>query len=487
MTGRSARPGPGPGRARGGAAGGATGGAAGGALGVLGAVVGRLSSRRPGRWLLWFGAAVLAGTALLALPVSRADGTPGGWSAVGTAAFTATGAVCGSGLAVVGVGEHWTGFGQAVLLVLLEAGALGAMVLACLVGLQVSDRLGLRSRMLTPGDGREAPSIRRVVVGALTVSAAVQAVIWVVVTWQLLVHGRREETALRAVKDGLFLAVSAWTNSGLVPWDGGLTREVHEQVLLLALLAGVVLGGLGYPVLHELGSRRRWRDWSVHSRLTMVTTAVLLVLGPLAIWLTEARNPATLGALPSGGAASAAVFAGIAPRSSSFAVFDYSQATPATLLVTAGLVLIGGGSGGTAGGIKVGTLAVLVLAVLAELRGQVDAGAYGRRITPATVRQALAVLLLSVAVLAVSAVVLLQLAPDQGRAAMFDAVSAFGGNGLSAAGADGRVDHLPVAARVLLLALAVLGRFGPIWLATRLAVRDRRQLYRYPETRPLVG
>ena len=249
----------------------------------------------------------------------------------------------------------------------------------------------------------------------------------------------------------------------------------------------MVLGGLGYPVLHEVTARRRWRDWSLHSRLTVITTAVLLVLGPVAIWLTEGRNPATLGALPAGGAASAAVFAGIAPRSSSFAVFDYGQATPATLLVTAGLVLVGGGSGGTAGGIKVGTLAVLVLAVVAELRGRADVGAYGRRITAATVRQALAVLLLSGAVLAVGSVLLLQLAPDQGRAAMFDAVSAFGGNGLSANGADGQVGGLPGAAQVLLLVLAVLGRFGPVWLAARLALRERRQLFRYPEGRPLVG
>lgn len=459
--------------------------------------VGRaVASRRPGRWLLGFAGAVVLGTVLLSLPVSRADGVRGGWPAVGTAAYSATAAVCATGLTTVEVDRYWSGFGQAVLLLLMEAGALGLMVLACLIGLQVSDRLGLRSRMLAPSGPRpgaggaaagegDPGTIRRVVAGVVAISAVAQGVIWLVVTSRLLVDDR--PGTVDAVRDGLFLAVSAWTNSGLVPWSGGLTGEAGDPVLLLALLAGVVVGGLGYPVLHELTRRRRWRDWSVHSRLTLVTTGVLLVLGPVAIWLTEGRNTATLGGLPAGHAASATIFAGIAPRSSAFAVLDYGLATPATLLVTAGLILVGGGSAGTAGGIKVGTLAVLVLAVLAELRGRADVDVYGRRIAPSTVRQALAVVLLSIAVLAVSAVLLLQLAPDQGRTAMFDAVSAFGSNGLSADGTDGRVDALPPSARLLLLGLAVLGRFGPVWLAARLALRDRPRPFRHPESRPLVG
>jgi len=150
-------------------------------------------------------------------------------------------------------------------------------------------------------------------------------------------------------------------------------------------------------------------------------------------------------------------------------------------------MFVGGGSAGTAGGIKVGTLAVLVLAVGSELRGRTDVDVYGRRIAAATVRQALAVVLLALAVLAMAAVALLEIAPERGQTALFDVVSAFSTSGMSAGEPGGRVGHLPGAGQLLLLALVVTGRFGSLWLASRLALRERRQLFRNPQARPLVG
>jgi trk system potassium uptake protein TrkH len=254
-------------------------------------------------------------------------------------------------------------------------------------------------------------------------------------------------------------------------------------LILLPIAAATVIGGLGYPVLLEVLRVRPAHRWSVHTRITLVATLILLVVGPLVVSLSEWTNPSTLGHLDTTGRVLSGTFGGIAPRSSGLATFDYAHADASTLLLTDVLMLIGAGSGGTGGGIKVTTLSVLVLAVLAEVRGQSDVPAFGRRIAPATVRQALAVCGLAAALLLTASIALLEMTGADFDHVAFEVTSAFGNVGLT----TGLSRRLPAAGQYLLVILMLVGRVGPIALATTLALRPNRRPFRQPEARPILG
>jgi trk system potassium uptake protein TrkH len=257
-----------------------------------------------------------------------------------------------------------------------------------------------------------------------------------------------------------------------------------DPVVVVPIALAFIVGGIGYPVMLELlDSRLRVRTWSLHTRLTLVTTAVLLVLGPAVVLATEWSNPGTLGGLPLPEKLLSGWFSGVSPRTAGFNTIDYARADPATLLSTDVLMIIGGGSAGTAGGIKVTTLAVLALGVVSEVRGDPDIDAFGRRIAVGTVRQALAIA--SLALVAVSAATLLLLETTRFSldAVLFEVCSAFGTVGLS----TGITAALPPAAQYVLAALMFVGRVGPITAASALALRTRTKAYRNPEGRPVVG
>jgi Trk-type K+ transport system membrane component len=253
----------------------------------------------------------------------------------------------------------------------------------------------------------------------------------------------------------------------------------------LPILAAVVLGGLGFPVLLELvRDRLHPRRWTLHTRLTVVTSATLVVVGFVAVSLLEWGNPRTLGALSVPDRLLAGLFQGITPRSAGLTTVDFGQMHDTTWLVTDGLMFIGGGSGGTAGGIKVTTFAVLLLAIVAEVRGNDHAEAFGRAVPTTVLRQAISVLLIAVTGIALSTLVIMEVAPTVALdRALFETISAFATVGLS----TGITPGLPTVAKLLLVVLMFVGRVGTISLASALALRTSRRLYRLPEERPIVG
>lgn len=437
--------------------------------------------RHPVRWALLALAGLIAvGTLLLLLPWATAGhGSPG----FGTALFTAASAASATGLTVVDTGTYWSPFGQLVILGLVEVGALGLMVSATLLGLVAASRLGLRTRLLARSTSGtvELGTVRRVVAGSLVIAGTVQAVTVVVLTLRLwLGHGERFGTALF---HGLFQGVAAFDNAAFTLWPDSLVRFATDPLVLVPIAVAAVIGGLGYAVLLETLRARPTGLWSMHTRITLAATAALLVLGPVVVTISEWTNPATLGHLDTAGKLLSGTFAGVTPRSAGLATFDYGHADASTLLLSDVLMLVGAGSGGTGGGIKVTTLAVLVLAVAAEVRGHADVPAFGRRIGPGTVRQALAVCGLAALLLLVSSIVLLELTGADLDQVAFEVTSAFGNVGLS----TGLTRTLPDAGRYLLVLLMIVGRAGPIAVATALALRPNRQPFRRPEGRPLLG
>lgn len=435
----------------------------------------------PARWVaLGFVISIAGGSLLLMIPV--ASHPPGGAGLL-TAVFTATSAMCVTGLVVVDTDSYWTGFGEGVLLALMQVGGLGVMTFAAILGLLVADRLGLRSRMLTQAETRtlDGSAMRQILVDIIRFSLVIEALVWLAVCLRLWIgHG---EGFGRAVYLGLFHAVSAYNNAGFALWSDSLISFAGDPWLILPLALAFILGGIGYPVLLEVRRTSRARQWSLHTKLTLTVTAVLLVIGPLLVLLTEWGNPATLGTLPTGERLLSGWFTGVTPRTAGFNSIDYADAHPATLLVTDALMLIGGGSAGTAGGIKVTTLAVLVLAVVSEIRGDPDVDAFDRRMSSQTLRQALSVIVLALALISASTLVLLKTTAFSLDAIVFEVTSALATVGLS----TGITADLPPGGQVLLIILMFVGRVGAVTLATALALRTVPRAYRHPEARPLIG
>jgi len=428
-----------------------------------------------------FAAAIAAGTVLLLLPVSRSGE---GGAPFMTALFTATSAVCVTGLVVVDTPAYWSGFGEAVILALIQLGGLGIMTAASLLGVLVSRRMGLRSRLTAATETKSLGigDVRSVLIGVLKVTVLFEVVVAAALTIRFLVA--YDEPPGRALYHGVFHAVSAFNNAGFALYSDSLVRYVDDPWVCLPVAIAVIAGGLGFPVLFELRKHLRTpRRWSVHTKLTVTMTAVLLLGGSLFVTASEWSNPGTLGALEPGSRLLAGFFHGVMPRTAGFNSLDVSQMDDGTLLGTTVLMFIGGGSAGTAGGIKVTTFVVLFFVIYAEVRGEAAVNAFDREIGPRAQRQALTVALLGVAIVVGATLTIMGLTGLMLRDVLFEVTSAFATVGLS----TGITADLPVSAQAVLVLVMFVGRLGPVTFAAALALRDRQRLYHLPEGRPIIG
>jgi trk system potassium uptake protein len=425
---------------------------------------------------------IVIGTMLLALPLA----TPGpDRASLETAVFTATSAITVTGLAVVDTATEWTRFGQVVILVLIQLGGFGITTFASVFAVLVFRRLGLRARLATQLEqntleiGQMRGLIRRIAV----FYALVEGVGIVVLTLAFWRSGRGLVTALW---EGTFHAISAFNNAGFSTFSDSLSGFAGDGFVLMPVMVLIIVGGIGFPVVLEvLRTRFTFNRWSIHTRLTLATSAALVVLGMVAMALFEWNNPGTLGGL--GGAGDRfmnALFASISPRTAGFNTFDYGATGPAAQFSTIALMVIGGGSASAAGGIKVTTFALLAFVILAELRSDSDVNAYGRRISEGTQRLALSVALLGVGSVAVGTLAVSATTPQLAMGdVLFEVASAVGTVGLS----TGITPELGTVSRLLMCGLMLLGRLGPATFGIALVLRRRQLLLRFPEGRPLIG
>lgn len=430
---------------------------------------------------LGFLAAILLGTAVLMLPISRAG--PGGAPFV-TALFTATSAVCITGLAVVDTATYWSGFGRAALLVMFQVGGFGIMSGATLLGLLVARRLRLGTRLVAQAETRSLGlgDVKTVLRLVLSITLVVQAAVTTLLTLRLrFSHSMGWEDA---AWHGLFHAVSAFNNAGFSSWSDSMTGFARDPLMLGPVAAAVFIGAIGFPVVADLlRDPRRPARWSLHTKLTLVGTAILLVVGFAAILAYEWNNPATLGALEPAHRLVNAAFHSVMPRSGGLNSVEVGQMRDETLVVTYALMLTGSGSAGTGGGVRVTTVVVLALGIWAVARGEPDTSAYGRRISIEVQRQALAVMMLAIALAMSGTLLVLSLTGLPLRDVVFEVISAIATVGLS----TGITPQLPPSAQYVLSALMFTGRVGTVTVVTALALQRSIKPYRYPEERPIVG
>jgi len=425
--------------------------------------------------------AIAVGTVLLALPAAHAPGHDVSWSA---ALFTATSAVCVTGLIVVETGSAFSLFGRTVIALLIQAGGLGILTLGGLAALLVGSRVGYRQRLHLQRQvgalhlGGVMRLVRGIVIVVVTAEAALTLVLWPRLAAE---HG---------VLDGLgvaaFHAISAFNNAGFSTYEGSLARYAGDAWILLPIGVAFVAGGIGHHVLLDGAARLRGgrARMSLHARMVLSMTAALVLLGAVAVAAFEWRNPATLGALAPAERLLAALFQGATPRTAGFSVVDVGAMQPATLAVTMLLMFIGGSPGSTAGGIKTVTFFVLAGSAWSWSRGHGELEIWGRRLAAELVVRAGVIAFLAVLVVGAGFTALLAIDPQLGFAPlMFESVSAFGTVGLT----TGVTPELSEGSRLVVVALMLIGRLGPLTAAVALLERSRAKLVSRPAEDVMIG
>lgn len=424
--------------------------------------------------VIGFAIAIAIGAVTLTLPISSADGT---WTPPLDALFTATSAVCVTGLVVVDTGTHWSPFGQGVLLVLMQAGGFGFMAGSTLLFvLLTGQRMGLGDRMMAQATTgvHDLGDVRTVIRRAALFTVIAEGIGAVILTLAFLIG--EDQSPIQAVFWGLFHAVSAFNNVGfdLFGQFQSLSSVAGNPVILGTFGVLILLGGLGFAIVGDAVTKRRWRRFTLETKMVLLATLAIVVVGTTAITVFEWSNPATLGGYPPATRPLHALFETTTLRTAGFSSMPTGSLLEPTLVVIIAMMFIGGASGSAAGGIKVNTFAVLLVAIVSTVQGRPQPQAFGRRLPHELVYRGLSVALLAIAIAFLVALGLAALADEHFLALLFEAISALGTVGAS----TGITPDLPPAARLLIIFAMFAGRLGPLTLVLALTARQRSWRHR---------
>ncbi|WP_003541743.1 TrkH family potassium uptake protein [Desulfotomaculum nigrificans] len=427
-----------------------------------------------------FATVILIGALLLTLPVSSANGQPTGFL---TALFTSTSAVCVTGLVVVDTGTYWSTFGHLVIITLIQVGGLGFMTMAVLFWLLMGRRVTFRERLLI----QESLNVidlsgliklaKRVLILTFTIELAIATV--------LALRWIPEFGLAKGVWFGLFHAISGFNNAGfdLFGEFRSLTQYVSDPVVNLAITTDIILGGIGFTVMSDLLRWKERKRLTLHTKLTLLVTVILLLVGTLVIFFLELNN--TLAPLSLSGKLWASWFQSVTPRTAGYNTLDIGALRPATLFFMVILMFIGASPGSTGGGIKTTTFGMLGLAVFSMARGKEDPEIFNRRIPKDQIYKGLAIIFLAISWIVIAVLILDITEREDFLKILFEVVSAYGTVGLTA----GLTPHLSSVGQVIIIFTMFLGRLGPLTVAFALAAkqRQRKQTVRYAEERVIIG
>ncbi len=433
---------------------------------------------------LAFVAIILIGAGLLALPAASRSGVSCGFR---PALFIATSATCVTGLSLFDTWTQWSGFGQAVILCLIEIGGLGFMSAATLLVFALRRRIGLKQRLvmaqaLSVSDMDGIVKLQKtVLVGSFTVEA-VGALILLLRFWP-------EYGFFTALKWGIFHSVSAFCNAGFdifgcITPGVSLLEFQSDPIVLLTLGSLVVIGGLGFLVWQEIAEKRLFRKFSVYTKLVLLTTAALILVGTVLIALVEWNNPGTLGSLSTGDKLLNALFQSVTLRTAGFAAIDQAALTEGGKGISMILMIIGGSSGSTAGGLKTVTFIVLALFIAARARGKNTVCVFKRTIPERQVLDAMTIACIMLALVLFGGVFISATSPIGLTDALYEAVSAIATVGLTA----GATGALSIQAQYLIILYMYFGRVGVLTISLGFLMGNRaEERFHYAETNLLIG
>ena len=430
-----------------------------------------------------FAGLILAGSVLLSLPIACAGPGHVSWF---DALFTSTSAVCVTGLVVRDTGTAYSAFGHVVLLILIQIGGLGFMTFATLVFRLMGRTISLRGRMIM------RDSLNEDVLGGV-----VQLVQWVVgstvcveLAGALLFSVRM--IPMYGVGKGLFYAVfhsvSAYCNAGFDLFGGGrsLTGFSEDSLICLTAVMLVVIGGLGFGAINDMLKHRRFKKLRLHTKLVLVSYGALMLMSFLLVLMLEWDNPATLGNMPVGQKLLNALFQSVTLRTAGFNTYDQRAQRDVTKLICCFMMLIGAAPASTGGGIKVTTLAILILTVRMVARGESSIKVFGRRIESSVIQRTVTIVFIALALVFVDVCALSILQPGADFLdLLYECASAMGTVGISAIGSAA----LRPFARILIILTMFTGRVGPLTLALLFMKKQghARETINYPEEHVMIG
>lgn len=428
-----------------------------------------------------FVAVIILGTILLMLPAASKTGH---FTSPINAFFTATSAVCVTGLVVVDTADYWSSFGQVVILALIQIGGFGFMTSATLLLLAFGRRIGLREKVLIS----ESLGITRLgglvkIIALMAIFTVLSEIIGAVIFYQ---HFSRANSVGTSVWLSTFQAISSFNNAGFDPYGNfqSLSSYQNSPLILLVTAVLIILGGISFFVVADLiKAKSRLYRLSLDSKLVLSTTALLLALGMVVVLLTEFNNNETLGSLSPPLVILNAFFQSVTARTAGFSTINMSHMANYALFFMMFLMFIGGASGSTAGGIKINNFSMLAATIWSTLRGKEYPGAFGREFGIQQIHRALAVVLLSLAFVSVTVFLLTVTEKFRFIDLLFETVSAFGTVGLS----TGITPGLSIAGRLLISVTMFVGRLGPLTLMLALMQRQQVAKYRYPRETIRIG
>ena len=424
--------------------------------------------------MLSFIIVILIGSILLALPISSASGEAIPYM---DALFTATTATCVTGLVTVPTMSTWSIFGQIVILLLIQIGGLGVVTIVTGFAVGMQHRMGIGESILikdafnlnTMSGMREF--VKKVIKGTFIVEAA-GAVCYMPVFVS--------DYGPRGIWISVFNSISAFCNAGIdIFAEDSLCAYVHNPVINLVTSALIILGGIGYivwwDVLRVWKDRKKikckcWKRLTLHSKITLSVTGVLVLAGAVLIFIFEYNNPLTMADYTLGQKVQASVFQSITTRTAGFASIPQQNLSNASSMVSLLLMFIGGSPVGTAGGIKTVTITILIMSAFATIKNQNDVSIFGRTISKQAVSKAVAVTSMSFIIMFASTVLLSAVTEANALDILFETVSATATVGLS----RNLTGTLNIWGKVIIIVTMYLGRVGPISLAT--AFNSRKEI-----------
>lgn len=419
---------------------------------------------------------ILLGTLLLMLPFATVDGQ--GLNLIDSL-FTATSATCVTGLVVVNTGTTFTIFGQLVIMILIQIGGLGIMTMSTAFALIMGRKITLRQRLVIQEDLNQLSisGLLRLIQYILAVTFTIEGVGALLLFTQLI----QKYSAGKAIYYSIFHAVSAYNNAGFDLFGNSLEGFVSNPVINITVILLIILGGLGFAVFAELYEKRSLH--SLHSKMVVMTTVILLVVGWIGFLAMEYSNPATLGDANVGTKVLGSLFLSVTPRTAGFNTVSTGSLRQSSLFLMMILMFIGASPGSTGGGIKTTTVGALFSALWTTVRGKDDVELFKRRLDKEIIFKSFTILMLSLVLVLLVTFLLTITETGSLQDILFEAVSAFGTVGLS----TGITSSLSKIGRILITLTMFAGRVGPLTLAVAMSIKKKKVQFRYPKEKIIVG
>lgn len=423
---------------------------------------------------------IFVGTLLLMLPIATVTGESTDFV---DALFTATSAVCVTGLAVLDTGSYYSTFGQVIIILLVQIGAFGFMTMTTVMAVLMRKKVQLKNRLVIQEELNQCTfsGIVRLTMSIIKITLLIEFI-----GGSFLALRFYQDLGLQGIYFGYWHAISAFCNAGFDIFSAGSTRSsayVDDFIFNIIITSLVFLGGLGFFVWIDVWRKKKFREYALQSKVVLVTTAALIVLETVGIFLLEFDNSATLGSLSFQGQIFSSYFQAAASRTSGFTTVDISSMADATLFFIIIFMFIGASPGSTGSGIKTTTFAVIVAAIWSLIRGQKEPTLFYRTISSAIVYKAFAIFFTS-ATLIVTITMLLSISEKFAfLQILFEVVSAFSTTGLS----TGITSELSTHGKLGLILTMFVGRIGPVTFALAIALQHKKKVIQYPEGKITIG